>query len=82
MEFGCSPADMKREHSRSVCDDRTEHPRDSNIREIDDQLIASPDLAPHRPHVGLQPRLSDAELVTLAVLSALLGFTSERRRPR
>jgi hypothetical protein len=46
---------------------------------IDDQLIASPDLAPERPRIGLQPRLSDAELVTLAVLSALLGFTSERR---
>ncbi|MEV4372922.1 IS982 family transposase [Nonomuraea sp. NPDC049637] len=28
------------------------------------------------------PTLSDAELVTLAVLSALLGFTSERRWPR
>ncbi|QYC40396.1 hypothetical protein Nocox_13900 [Nonomuraea coxensis DSM 45129] len=46
---------------------------------IDDQLIASPDLAPERPQAGIQPRLSDAELVTLAVLSALLGFTSERR---
>jgi Transposase DDE domain len=46
---------------------------------IDDQLIASPDLAPERPKTGIQPSLSDAELVTLAVLSALLGFTSERR---
>ncbi|MFC4121681.1 hypothetical protein ACFO0F_54530 [Nonomuraea zeae] len=46
---------------------------------IDDQLIASPDLAPERPRIGMQPRLSDAELVTPAVLSALLGFTSERR---
>ncbi|MEV5587927.1 IS982 family transposase, partial [Nonomuraea pusilla] len=46
---------------------------------IDDQLIACPDLAPERPRTGLQPQLSDAELVTLAVLSALLGFTSERR---
>ncbi|MFF4617860.1 hypothetical protein ACFY2E_18705 [Nonomuraea jabiensis] len=46
---------------------------------IDDQLIAFPDLAPERPHAGIQPRLSDAELVTLAVMSALLGFTSERR---
>ncbi|SDJ53831.1 Transposase DDE domain-containing protein [Nonomuraea jiangxiensis] len=49
---------------------------------IDDQLIAFPDLAPERPRVGIQPTLSDAELVTLAVLSALLGFTSERRRLR
>ncbi|MEW9552835.1 IS982 family transposase [Nonomuraea sp. NPDC050783] len=46
---------------------------------IDDQLIAFPDLAPERPEVGIQPRLGDAEPVTLAVLSALLGFTSERR---
>ncbi|MGW4469157.1 IS982 family transposase, partial [Nonomuraea sp. NPDC004354] len=46
---------------------------------IDDQLIAFPDLAPERPQIGIQPILSDAELVTLAVMSALLGFTSERR---
>ncbi|WP_433431365.1 IS982 family transposase [Nonomuraea sp. CA-141351] len=46
---------------------------------IDDQLITFPDLAPERPRVGIQPTLSDAELVTLAVMSALLGFTSERR---
>ncbi|RVX46451.1 DDE family transposase [Nonomuraea polychroma] len=49
---------------------------------IDDQLIAFPDLAPERPRVEIKPVLSDAELVTLAVLSALLGFTSERRRLR
>ena len=29
--------------------------------------------------VGIAPTLSDAELVTLAVMQALLGFTSERR---
>ncbi|WP_431905000.1 IS982 family transposase, partial [Nonomuraea sp. bgisy101] len=46
---------------------------------IDDALKAQPHLAPWRPKVGLAPTLSDAELVTLAVLSALLGFTSERR---
>ncbi|MBB2744091.1 UNVERIFIED_ORG: hypothetical protein FHR35_003927 [Microbispora rosea subsp. rosea] len=46
---------------------------------IDDYLIAFPDLAPGRPPIGIQPALSDAELVTMAVLSALLGFTSERR---
>jgi hypothetical protein len=46
---------------------------------IDDHLIAFPDLAPERPRTGLKPTLSDAELVTLAVMSALLGFTSERR---
>jgi hypothetical protein len=46
---------------------------------IDDQLKAFPELAPVRPRVGIKPTLSDAELVTLAVMSALLGFTSERR---
>ncbi|MEU9044432.1 MULTISPECIES: IS982 family transposase [unclassified Kitasatospora] len=46
---------------------------------IDDTLKASPELAPARPAIGFVPTLSDAELVTLAVMSALLGFTSERR---
>lgn len=49
---------------------------------IDDGLKASPWLAPARPVVGIAPRLSDAELLTLAVMSALLGYTSERRWPR
>ncbi|MFF5011541.1 IS982 family transposase [Streptomyces phaeochromogenes] len=46
---------------------------------IDDELKASPWLAPWRPKTGIAPTLSDAELLTLAVLSALLGYTSERR---
>ncbi|MEV7394630.1 IS982 family transposase [Streptomyces sp. NPDC091215] len=46
---------------------------------IDDTLKASPRLAPWRPAVGIPPTLSDAELVTVAVMSALLGYTSERR---
>jgi hypothetical protein len=45
----------------------------------DDLLKESPHLAPWRPRVGIAPRLSDAELVTLAVMQALLGFTSESR---
>jgi hypothetical protein len=45
----------------------------------DDLLKESPQLAPLRPAVGMAPQLSDAELVTLAVLQALLGFTSEAR---
>ena len=45
----------------------------------DDLLKESPQLAPWRPPVGLSPQLSDAELVTLAVMQALLGFTSEAR---
>jgi Transposase DDE domain len=45
----------------------------------DDLLKESPHLAPRRPATGIAPQLSDAELVTLAVLQALLGFTSEAR---
>jgi hypothetical protein len=45
----------------------------------DDLVKQSPHLAPWRPRVGIAPRLSDAELVTLAVLQALLGHTSESR---
>ena len=46
---------------------------------VDDLLAAHPEWAPPRPAVGIAPRLSDAELVTLAVLQALLGFGSEAR---
>lgn len=46
---------------------------------IDDALIDHPEWVPERPAVGIAPRLSDAELVTLAVIQALLGFTSEAR---
>ena len=46
---------------------------------IDDLLIEHPQWAPERPAVGIAPKLTDAELLTLAVLQALLGFTSEAR---
>jgi hypothetical protein len=46
---------------------------------IDDLLKGAPHLAPWRPAVGITPKLTDAELVTLAVLQALLGFCSEAR---
>jgi Transposase DDE domain len=46
---------------------------------IDDLLKQAPQLAPWRPRVGIPPKLTDAELVTLAVIQALLGFTSEAR---
>ena len=45
----------------------------------DDLLKESPQLAPCRPEIGIGPKLSDAELVTLAVMQALLGFASEAR---
>ncbi len=46
---------------------------------IDDLLKAVPGLAPWRPEVGFAPKLTDAELITLAVIQALRGFTSESR---
>ncbi|MGY1681830.1 hypothetical protein ACI78Z_14210 [Geodermatophilus sp. SYSU D01176] len=45
----------------------------------DDLLKAAPERRPWRPTGGTAPRISDAELVTLAVLQALPGFTSEAR---
>jgi hypothetical protein len=46
---------------------------------VGDLLKASPQLAPWRPAVGITPKLSDAELITLAVMAALLGYVSEAR---
>ena len=46
---------------------------------IDDWLKAEPRRVPWRPAVGITPRICDAELVTLAVMAALLGYTSEAR---
>lgn len=46
---------------------------------VDDLLIDHPHWRPERPTVGIAPQLSDAELITLAVIQALLGYTSERR---
>jgi hypothetical protein len=46
---------------------------------IDDLLIDHPEWAPERPVIGIAPKLTDAELITLAVIQALLGFTSEAR---
>ncbi len=46
---------------------------------IDDELKMRPELRRFRPEVGLCPKLADAELLTLAVIQALLGFGSETR---
>ena len=46
---------------------------------IDELLKAATDRVPSRPPVGIAPRITDAELITLAVLAALLRFTSEAR---
>jgi hypothetical protein len=45
----------------------------------DDLLKDSLHLAPWRPAVGITPRLTDAELVTLAMMQAMLGFASEAK---
>ncbi len=45
----------------------------------DDLLKSSPERVPWRPAVGITPQISDAELVTLAVLQALPGYASEAR---
>ena len=45
----------------------------------DDLLKDHPHWQPERPTVGIAPQLSDAELITLAVIQALLGYTSERQ---
>ena len=45
----------------------------------DDLLKAFPEHAPARPAIGIAPKLTDAELGTLAVMQALLGRTSEAR---
>ena len=45
---------------------------------IDDLLLANPHWVPERPAVGLAPKLSDAELITLAVIQVLLGYEFER----
>ena len=46
---------------------------------IDDMLADWPELAQARPAASTPLTLSDAELLAMAVMSALLGFTSERR---
>ena len=46
---------------------------------IDDALQAAPELRRWRPAVGIAPKLTDAELLTLAVMQALGGYVSEAR---
>ena len=43
------------------------------------RVLEHPDLAPWRPPAGITPRLSGAELVTLATMQAALGCTSEAK---
>ncbi len=48
---------------------------------IDDLLADNPGWAPRRPRGGIAPKLSDAALITLAVISALLGRVPRRLGP-
>lgn len=43
----------------------------------DDLLKTHPEQLPARPEVGFVPGITDAELITLSVMQALLGYTSE-----
>jgi len=45
---------------------------------IDDLLRCCPERAPWRPVIRICPQISDAELVTLAVMHALLGSCPRR----
>jgi hypothetical protein len=45
----------------------------------DDLLKTAPERMPWRPVSGICPSISDAELITLAVMQALLGYVSEAR---
>lgn len=46
---------------------------------VDDLLLAEPELAPWRPDGSPPLTVSDSEVLAMAVMSALLGFRSERR---
>lgn len=46
---------------------------------VDDLLKDHPEVLPPRPRVGITAVTSDAEIITLAVLQALLGYTSVTR---
>jgi hypothetical protein len=46
---------------------------------IDDEMKASPQLNRWRPTVGIVPQITDAELITVSVMQALLGYHNESR---
>ena len=46
---------------------------------IDDELKASPQLNPYRPKIGITPKITDAELITVSVMQVLLGYHNESR---
>ena len=46
---------------------------------IDDEVKAGPDITRRRPPVGITPKITDAELITLSVLEPLLGYHNQAR---
>jgi len=48
----------------------------------DDLLKLYPEQVPYRPQVGIAPQISDAEVITLSVMQALLAFTPATTLPR
>ncbi len=46
---------------------------------IDDELKASPQLTRWQPKVGITPKITDAELITVSAMQALLGYPDENR---
>ena len=46
---------------------------------VDDFVKDHPELAPARPEAGIPPTVSDAELIVMSVMGALLGYYSERK---
>lgn len=46
---------------------------------IDDVLKAHPEHVPYRPRIGISPKITDAEVITLALMQSLQGYTSEAR---
>jgi hypothetical protein len=46
---------------------------------IDDEMKASPQLNPYRPKIGITPKITDAELITVSVMQALRGYHNESR---
>ena len=46
---------------------------------IDDELTASPQITRWRPTVEITPKITDADLITLAVRQALVGYHEEAR---
>jgi len=46
---------------------------------VDDLLKEHPEQLPERPLVGIAPQITDAELIVMSVIQALLGYRSEAR---